>query len=163
MCPNYVLSQNVAILEILSRDCIVCGINDGVIQCRLLSEKELTFKNYAKNVKELMSHPNGTVPPTPAVHHVTDATKPANLCYRCGKHGHYAPMRKHKETVCSKCEGVRHLQKVCHSKRTGPPKATETGSKSSTEQSGAKTKPVHTEGTDEYELLNVTSPGKVTP
>jgi len=96
-------------LETILRDRIVCGINDGVIQRRLLSEKELTFKtaleiiqgmeSAAKNVKELMSRPDGTMPPTPAVHHVTDATKPANVCYRCGKHGHYTPTCKHKETV----------------------------------------------------------------
>jgi len=157
------------------RDCIVCGINDGVIQRRLLSEKELTFKTaleiiqgmelVAKNVKELMNRPDGTMLPTP-VHHVTEATKPANVCYRCGKPGHYAPKCKHKETVCSKCGKVGHLLKVCRSKRTGLPKATDTGFKSSTEQSGAKSKPVNTavkEGTNEYELLNVTSPGKVTP
>jgi len=66
--------------------------------------------------------------------------------------------------VCSKCGKVGHLQKVCRSKRTGLPKATETALH--TEQSGTKTKPVHTvvkEGTDEYELQNVTSPGKVRP
>jgi len=140
-------------LETMLRDRIVCGINDGVIQHRLLSEKELTFKtaleiaqemkSAAKNVKELMNRPDGTVSPTP-VHHVTEAAKPANICYRCGKPGHYAPKYKHKETVCSKCGKVGHLQKVCCSKRTGPPKATDTGSKSSTEQSGTKSKSVHT-------------------
>ena len=45
------------------RDHIVCGINDAVIQCRLLSEKDLTFKttlelaqsmkSAGKNLKEL--------------------------------------------------------------------------------------------------------------
>ena len=50
--------------------------------------------------------------------------------------------------------------------RTCPPKATDhTGSKSSTEQLGPKSKghTVVKEGTNEYEILNVTSPGKVTP
>jgi len=136
--------------------------------------KELTFKTAleiaqgmelaTKNVKELTNCPDGTMPPTP-VHHVTEATKPVNVCYRCGKPGHYAPKCKHKETVCSKCGKGGHLQKVCHSKRTGPPKVTDTGFQSSTEQSGAKSKPVNTvvkEGTNDCELLNVTSPGKVT-
>jgi len=157
------------------RDRIVCRINDGVIQHRLLSEKELTFKtgleiaqemeSAANNVKELTNHPDGTMLLTP-VHHVTEATKPANVCYRCGKSGHYTPKCKHKETLCSKCGKVGHLQKVCRSKRTGPPKATDTSFKSSTEQSGAKSKPVNAvakEGTNKYELLNVTSPGKVSP
>ena len=50
-------------LETMLRDRIVCGINDAVIQCRLLSEKDLTFKttlelaqsmeSAAKNLKEL--------------------------------------------------------------------------------------------------------------
>ena len=34
-----------ATLETMLRDRIVCGINDAVIQRRLLSEKELTFKS----------------------------------------------------------------------------------------------------------------------
>ena len=50
-------------LETMLRDRIVCGINDAIIQCRLLSEKALTFKtalelaqsmeSAAKNLKEL--------------------------------------------------------------------------------------------------------------
>ena len=44
-------------LEIMLRDHIVCGINDPIIQRRLLSEKALTFKSAmesaAKNVREL--------------------------------------------------------------------------------------------------------------
>jgi len=76
---------------------------------------------------------------------------------------HYAPTCKHKETVCSKCEKVGHLQKVYCRKRANLPKPTDqSGSKSTTEQ----LKEVHAvvkEGTDEYELMNVTSPGKVKP
>jgi len=66
------------------RDRIVCGINDGVIQHRLLSEKESTFKTVleiaqgmelaVKNVKELTNRPDRTVLPTP-VHHFTEVTK----------------------------------------------------------------------------------------
>ena len=90
----------------------------------MLSEKELTFKTVleivqgmesaAKNVKELTNSDN-TVQTTP-VHFVTDATKSSNVCYYCGKFGHYALTCKHKETVCSKCGKVGHLQKVYCSK-----------------------------------------------
>ena len=50
------------------RDCIVYGINDAFIQCRLQSKKDLTFKttldlaqvmeSAAKNCKELSSWPS---------------------------------------------------------------------------------------------------------
>ena len=157
---------------IMLRDRIVCGVNDAVIQRRLLSEKELTFKSAleiaqgmesaAQNVRELTTRPDPVLPAP--VHHVTDSTRLTNVSYRCGQHGHYAPTCKHKVTVCKKCGKVGHLQKVCRSKRTKPTE--QSGSSKSTEQSNAKSKGVNTvvkEGTDEYALLNVTSPGKATP
>ena len=67
-------------LETMLRDCIVCGINNAVTQCSLLSEKDLTFKkaleiaqameSAAQNVKELTSRPADKRPTEP-VHHVT--------------------------------------------------------------------------------------------
>ena len=154
------------------RDCIVCGINNAVIQRRLLSGKDLKFKkaleiaqgmeSAAQNIKELTSHPADTKP-TVLVHQVT--TFKQVVCYRCGKPGHYAPTCKHKETVCTKCGKVGHLQKVCCSKKTTPTKPTEQPvSKNSTEQSGSK-KGVHSvvdKEADEYGLFNVASPGQVT-
>ena len=128
-------------LETMLRDCIVCGINDSIIQRRLLSEKELSFKTAfacvscvtalelaqgmelaAKNVREL-SVPARELPSTAGP--TTAVQNPVNLvgdnapnrspptCYRCGKAGHYASVCKHKETVYNKCGKVGHLQKVC--------------------------------------------------
>ena len=159
-------------LETMLRDRTVCGINDAVIQRRLLSEKELTFnkalevaqgmESAAKNVKEL-SIPNkqdvpSTVGPSTAfqesVHQVTanPASKAQQTCYRCGKPGHYAPSCKYKETVCNKCGKVGHLQKVCRSKRTRNTKAPSTSVNSVQENT-----------TDEYQLLNITTARKATP
>jgi len=58
------------------------------------------MESAAKNVTELTTRPDRTVPPAP-VHHVTEATKLASVCYRCEKLGPYAPTCKHKQTVCS--------------------------------------------------------------
>ena len=160
-------------LETMLRDCIVCGINDAVIQRRLLSEKDFTYKkalkiaqgieSVAQNVKELMSCPADTRSTAP-VHQIK--TFKQVVCCRCGKPGHYVPTCKHKETVCTKCGKVGHLQKVCHSKKTNPTKPTEQPiSKNSTEQSGSK-KGIHTvvdKEADEYGLFNVASPGKFMP
>ncbi|KAJ8879457.1 hypothetical protein PR048_020065 [Dryococelus australis] len=34
-------------------------------------------------------------------------------CYRCGASGHKAPVCRHKATVCSQCDKVGHLKRVC--------------------------------------------------
>ena len=156
-------------LETMLRDHIVCGINDAVIQCRLLSEKELTFnkalevaqgmESAAKNIKELTIPSKQDVPSTvgpstafqESIHQVTanPASKAQQTCYRCGKPGHYAPSCKYKETVCNKCGKVGHLQKVCHSKQTRNTKAPSTTVNSVQENT-----------TDEYQLLNITTVGK---
>ena len=80
------------------------------------------------------------------------SSKTLQSCYRCGKPRHYAPSYKYKDTVCNKCGKVGHLQRFCHSKRT---KATKTPSKAVNN--------VQENATNEYQLLNITSFGKVTP
>jgi len=138
----------------------------------LLSEKELSFKtalelvqgmeSAVKNVRQLTvparDTPDTAAGPTAAaqnpVNQIGDnaAHKPQSVCYRCGKAGHYASSCKYKETVCNKCNKVGHLQKVCWSKQSRatrkPPKPVNN---------------VQDDVTDEYQLLNITSSGKVTP
>ena len=115
-------------LETMLHDRIVCGINDPVIQCRLLSEKALTFKtalelaqsmeSAAKNLKELSDSSKrdttraaaGSTPtPQEPVNQITNTSAKSQQCYRCGKKGHYAPACKYKDTVCNKCGKVGHL------------------------------------------------------
>ena len=154
-------------LETMLHDRIVCGINDTVIQCRLLSEKDLTFKttlelaqsmeSAAKNLKELSDSsqlkPPATAGSTPMhmvmepVHQISAnaSAKSQPQCYCCGKKGHYAPTCKYKGSICNKCG---HLQKVCRSKRTRPT------------QSTRPVNNIQDDETDEYQLLNITSSGK---
>ena len=161
-------------LETMLQSCIICRINDTIIQRCLLAEKALTFKttlelaqgmeSAAKNVRELSVPASArdippTTRPTAAAHLVNQvgdsaANKPSLTCFRCGKLGHYAPTYKHKETICKKCGKLGHLQKMCRSKptRKKPPAS----------------KPVNNvqaqgDATEEYQLLNITSSGKATP
>ena len=158
-------------LETMLRDRIVCGINDSIIQRRLLAEKGLSFKtalelaqgmeSAAKNVRELNVPARelpSTAGPTAAAHNPVNqvgdnaANRSPPTCYRCGKPGHYASSCKYKKTVCNKCGIVGHLQKVCRSKQSKP-----------TKKPHKPINSVQDDEIDEYQLLNITSPGKATP
>ena len=118
------------------------------------------MKSAAKNLKELSDSsqlkPPATAGSTPTalepVHQVSANTSAkSQQCYHCGKKGHYAPACKYKDTICNKCGKVGHLQKVCCSKRTRPT------------QSTRPVNDIQDDETDEYQLLNITSSGKVPP
>nr|MCH9717641.1 DDE-type integrase/transposase/recombinase [Gammaproteobacteria bacterium] len=101
-------------LEDNLRDRLVCGIADQVIQKRLLSEQNLTFKkafelaqsheSAAKNVMTLQG---------PTVHQVT--TSHNSPCYRCGRKGHPQQECKFKTANCHNCGKVGHIKPVCRS------------------------------------------------
>ena len=120
-------------LENMQRDQLVCGINDTAIQKYLLSETKLSFRQVldiaqgletaACNVKELKPQrgPLETDSTSEAavcnvtsvdkqVRKVTSGRKPAVMCYRCGKPGHYvSKCRVSKDVTCHQCGKTGHL------------------------------------------------------
>ena len=124
-------------LQAMLRDQIVCGINDKVVQRRLLSESPLSFdkalslaqglETAAQNVKELQGGA-GTNSQS-EVHKVTsqqahqnkekpDSVKDRSVaaCYRCGKPGHRTAQCRFKTAECHRCGKKGHIRAVCHSK-----------------------------------------------
>ena len=124
-------------LQAMLRDDIVCGINDKVVQRRLLSESALSFHKAlsiaqgldtaAQNVKELQGGAGATS--QREVHRVTSQQafqnkgKPGRLkgnsasaCYQCGKSGHGASQCRFKSAKCHRCGKKGHIRVVCHSK-----------------------------------------------
>ena len=114
-------------LEAMLRDRLVVGVDDIVLQRRLLAEPRLTLKKAMeialahetalKNAKAIQGA-NGN---PQVVNQVTDvksttatATKPA--CYRCGKSNHKAQDCYYKEAVCSHCKKKGHLAKACRNR-----------------------------------------------
>ena len=99
---------------------LVCGINDGKIQCRLLSEKELTLKRTWEIIVGMESAEKyagdlqqpGTVQP---VHTVKSQPNKSELCYRCGGM-HKATVCPFKDAECHVCRKKGHIAKVCRSK-----------------------------------------------
>ena len=128
-----------ATLDLMLHDRLVCGINDDAIQCRLLSEQNLTFDKAlttaqgleaaAKNLRKLHHDKKPSVGNS-EVHKVARDSGSrrerregqmvqggANtVCYRCGKPGHSPLKCRHRGAKCHSCGKVGHLRSVCRSK-----------------------------------------------
>ena len=112
-------------LDDMLRDHIVCGINDSVIQRRLLGEKELTFarayeiaqfmESAAKNstdMQSMISNPS----PTQPVHSVEKKELVGDVeYYKCGGH-HFASTCQFKNSDCNACGKKGHIARVCRSR-----------------------------------------------
>jgi len=113
---------------------LVCRINDGKIQWRLLTEKELTLKltweiiqameSAEKFAKDLQQ--DDAARPVHAIR--SQHQKMEKTCYRC-KGKHKATACPFKEAECHACKKKGHMAKVCRSrlpkpsqKQTMPPK-----------------------------------------
>ena len=145
------------------RDRLVCGINDGKIQRRLLAEKDLMLKRtweiilamesadkYAEDLQQ-----NVNVKSVNAIK--TQPQKVDTVCYRCGGK-HQAMSCPFKEAECYACRKKGHIAKMCRSK----PKATQ----QHVPQNSEKTHKVdvhdpdaegHELDTTEYRLFTVSS------
>ena len=130
-------------LDDMLRDRIVCGINDSVIQRRLLGEEELTFarayeiaqsmESAAKNstdMQSMISNPS----PTQPVHSVEKKELDRVVeCFRCGGH-HFASACQFKNSDCNACGKKGHIARVCRSRSKSSVKSRQT------EQPGRGTK-----------------------
>lgn len=133
-------------LDKMLRDRIVYGINDEIIQKKLLQETDLTyaraialaqgFETADKNLKEIHAHKTESISSgsaavsikTEPVHRVsgkrsnTSSRGARVTCHRCGKPGHLAAVCRHCESVCHKCkEKGPGLAKVCRSRLPAQP------------------------------------------
>ncbi len=108
------------VLEDMLRDRLVCGINDDVIQCRLLGEATLSFTKameIAQGMESAALHAKDIQKASGNVQsdafQVTKTVKVKTVeCYRCGG-AHYANACKFKETMCHICCKKGHLAKKC--------------------------------------------------
>ena len=144
-------------LDNMIRDRLVCGVNDGAIQKRLLAEPALTYgkavelalsaEMAAQSMRELGGRTESgtsgrstsqgvhkmTPPHTSRSAYVPSAQgsgQPVPTCYRCGRKGHTVPKcRIDKDVVCHRCKKKGHLQRACRSQgRTGQDKPRRTTS-----------------------------------
>ena len=160
-------------LEENLRDRLVCGISDEVIQKRLLSEQNLTFKkafeiaqsheSAAKNIATLhgsyQSHD---------VHKLKDsASSSYQPCYRCGQSGHRDVNCRFRTATCYYCGKVGHIKSVCRSRKHSRHSSNHS-SRSSTDHSStahpSEVKQISEEpnSTEEYTLFSIPS-GSRTP
>ena len=137
-------------LEVMLRDRIVCGINDDVIQKRLLGESTLDYakaveiamamETAEQSMKELKGKKDGQASDElPRQVHRTSADTPGSgadnmaalTCYRCGNKGHTAnKCHVDKHVVCHRCGKKGHMRRACRGpKRKTTPKTSDSKSR----------------------------------
>ena len=121
---------------------LMCGINDGKIQWRLLTEKELTLKQVWEIIQAIESADKYADDLQQDVHvksvNTKQSQKTDKFCYRCGGK-HQATAYPFKEAECYACRKKGHIAKVCHSKSKV------------TQQQGMRHKPENTHKVDVQE------------
>ena len=110
-------------LNDMLRDRLVCGINDGGMQRRLLSEPDLTYKKALDltqemetaelNVHDLQSSNLGVE--KAYLIKGTSQTSQEIRCYRCGAN-HRSSECRYKDLYCHSCGKHGHLSRVCRTK-----------------------------------------------
>ena len=111
------------------RDRFVCGLNNAVLQKRLLSEKNLTFTKAVeiaqgseaaeRGSKRLHADdvaPVGRIASTVPNHGKTGAGS-GKACYRCGDCDHTADKCRFRQSVCHKCRKLGHIARACRSNK----------------------------------------------
>ncbi|XP_055615014.1 uncharacterized protein K02A2.6-like [Toxorhynchites rutilus septentrionalis] len=103
------------------RNQLVFGLRSKRIRSRLIEEKDLTFEKALEVALSMEASGEGAEIFEKRSHEVNYTEKrPLKVnsttkkkCYRCGKEAHLASTCHHKETICSFCKKVGHLQRVC--------------------------------------------------
>ena len=109
----------------------MCGLNNALIQKRLLSERDLTsakatqialsMEAAAKDSLELKgkneSEVNKLNKEKGKVENARDEVRSKRPCYRCGSNLHSSEECHFKNENCRKCGKVGHIQRVCRSGR----------------------------------------------
>lgn len=121
-------------LNEMLRDRLVCGVNDKVIQKRLLSETDLSLDNMVKVAQAMESAAKNSVTMSNGVTgaskaedvHKTDSqhrkkSAGKSSCYRCGSKDHLATLCRFKEAKCHGCGKIGHIKKACRNTKGTPP------------------------------------------
>ena len=135
-------------LERLLRDRLVAGINDAVIQKKLLSEPDLNFdralaiarstepaqrdyremkpdpvvrvKQEPVNKVQFKAKPQRRTPPRSSEKPPETKSDTSKPCYRCGGTNHRHFDCRFREQFCRNCQKKGHIAKVCRSKAKKP-------------------------------------------
>ena len=116
------------VLEETIWDQLVCGLANGAIERRLLTEDNLTLvravqiavgmETAAKDASELR-------PPPPVVNRMQAQAQPrrsGSWYYRCGKGNHTLEECRFKDQTCHRCHIRGHIRAVCRNSMDGSPR-----------------------------------------